>query len=340
VVDQIRTTVPDHIHVGCEGHLFLVSGSNDVLAQFQDTPVVQWYLWQWRHAIYTRERRLRAAGIVYKHVTIPEKITIYDNLLTDLDVDWRLSPANRLYRQDPYYKRFPLRIARFSQYLRRRSRWRSIMIDLVGPLRRLRDLQPLYFRTDTHWTFEGRMIGYQEICRALGAEPVKDFRERRTMYLPDFSGDLGGACTPPLTEGVTAYNLQRDAERVYASPIVEHRERRGQIHTLHTGSHVVYRNPCAPDPRRVVLFGDSYAHVAPIQLTIMLAETFGELHFIWSTQFDYGYVERVAPDIVLTEMAERFLFRAPNDAFDLDTYARERFGAELAPEAVSPAVVG
>jgi hypothetical protein len=177
------------------------------------------------------------------------------------------------------------------------------------------------------------LIGYREICKAFGARPVRDFHERRTVYEPDFSGDLGAACEPRITEGVTFQSVQRDAVRVYASAIVEHRERMGLLRTLHTGSHVIYRNDRAADPRRMVLFGDSYSHVAPIQLAIMLAEMFRELHFIWSTQLDYGYVERVKPDLVLSEMAERFVFRPPNDQWNLERYAAERFAEELGVDA-------
>lgn len=308
--------------------MFLVGGSNDVMGQYEESRGFQWLLWQWRHAIYTRERRLRAMNIIYRHITIPEKITIYDNLV-DFKIDWRGSPALRLYHQDPYFKRFPIRLARFDQYIRRRNLWRKTLIDLVGPLRRQRDHQHLYLRTDTHWTFEGRMIGYREVCRAFGAHPVGDFHERRTEYHPDFSGDLGSVCEPKIKEGATFRLVQRASRRVYASPIVEYRERIGEPQTLHTGSHVVWHNEQAPDPRRMVLFGDSYSHFAPIQLAIMLAETFRELHFVWSTKFDYGLVERVKPDLVLTEMAERFIFRPPDDNWDLERYAAERFAEEL-----------
>ncbi|SFH98159.1 hypothetical protein [Methylobacterium brachiatum] len=321
--------VPEHIHIGKGGNLFLVQGANNVLSQYVDTPVVRWLLWQWRQAILTRHKRLQAMGICYKHVTIPEKLTIYDHVLDGIDLKWVLSPAVRLYHEDPYYRRFPLRAVNVRRYLQRRKLWRSILIDLVAPMRRRRDDLELYFQTDTHWTFDGRMIGYHEICRALGAQPVRDFRRRPTQYAANWSGDLGAVCIPPWTEGATFSVLQRDAERIYASPIVEHRERSGQIGTLHTGSHTVYRNDKSQDPRRLVLFGDSYAHFAPIMLTIMLAETFREVHFIWSTQVDFGYIERVKPDIVLTEMSERFIYRAPDDAWDLEAYARDRYGDEL-----------
>jgi hypothetical protein len=124
--------------------------------------------------------------------------------------------------------------------------------------------------------------------------------------------------------------MQQDAVRTYGSPIVEAREKAGLLHTLHVGAHVVYGNAKATDPRRLALFGDSFSHIMPYMLTIMLAETFREVHFIWSTSLDWPYIERVRPDIVLTEVAERFMTQLPDDTFSVERYAQDRFGTELA----------
>lgn len=320
----------DEVHIGKDDVLFLLQGNNNVSSQYVRSPEAKFFLIHWQTVIGARARRLRDMGITYRHVLIPEKITIYDNILGNLDINWRLSPANRLYHEDQYYARFPMRRLRFDRVLQRRARWRSTMIDLIEPMRRERDKQSLFYRTDSHLSFAGRILAYREICRALAAEPIRDFWERPTTYHPGWAGDLGIAFTPPRYEGTTLHHIQRDAVRIYASPIVEHRERRGLEGTLHTGAHIVYENKAAPDGRRMVLFGDSYAHCMPIGLTIMLAETFRELHFVWSTSLDWPYIERVRPDIVLTEVAERFMSRVPDDTFSIEGYAQDRFGAELA----------
>ena len=195
-----------------------------------------------------------------------------------------------------------------------------------------RDAADLYCRTDTHWSFEGCYLAYAEICRALGTEPRVDLRDRPS-YEADHDGDLGSAFDPPRRARSRTVLMQQDAVRTYGSPIVEARERAGLLHTLHVGAHVVYGNAKATDPRRLALFGDSFSHVMPYMLTIMLAETFREVHFVWSTSLDWSYVERVRPDIVLTEVAERFMVQLPDDTFSVDGYAQERFGAELAAQA-------
>jgi alginate O-acetyltransferase complex protein AlgJ len=300
------------IHEGRDGWLFLTAGSNNVIGQFSDTPLMKQRLADWKGLLIARSRRCESLGTTYQHLIVPEKLTVYDHLLQGLEIDQRLSPALRLRQSLIWHP------------LVRRS-----CLDLVTAFRqRCRD-EDLYFRTDSHWSFAGRMVAYRALCQSLGAVPQEDLPER-PFVVQQFQGDLGGQLEPPQSEPARFYDLQRDAVRHYASPIVEKREADGAINTLHVGAHVIYRNASpAADPRRLVLFGDSYAHFAPSMLTIMLAETFREVHFVWSTSIDWRYVERTMPDILVTQIAERFMFQVPDDGFDLDAYCAERFGAEL-----------
>ena len=301
------------IHVGRDGWLFLIGGSNDVGGQFARSMPMLWKLYRWRRLIAARSERLSALGIGHLHVVVPDKITIYDHRLGDgLKIRVGLSPAYRLQRG-----------------LRARPRVGRECLDLIAPFRAQRDAADLFHRNDTHWTFEGCLLAYREICRAVGAAPRGDFGERPCEAIRS-AGDLGGKFDPAFARTWHVYALQRDARRVFASAIVRAREASGLAHTLHRGSHVVYANAAASaDPRRVVLFGDSFSHFTPTALTIMLAETFREVHFIWSPGIDWRYVERVRPDLVLGQIAERFLFHVANDHFDLDAYAEERFSDEI-----------
>lgn len=303
----------EHVHVGQDGWLFLTAGSNNVVGQFSRSRLMARRVRGWRRLLLSRLRGCDALGAQYLHVIVPEKLTVYDHKLSaGLAVKVRLSPAWRLRR---------------SLFWHRRAR--RACLDLVGAFRSLRDTRDLYYRTDSHWSFEGCTTAYRLICAACGAAPVdlaSEPEERR-----EIAGDLGSKLTPPRSEMWSIRSLRRHAERIYASPIVRLREQTGRANTLHVGAHVVFRND-APgiDPRKVVLFGDSYAHFAPIMLTAFIAETFTEVHFVWSSAIDWGYLERVRPDLVIGQVAERFMFQLPDDRFDLDAYAAERFGAELA----------
>ncbi|XYD09728.1 hypothetical protein R1A27_03980 [Methylobacterium sp. NMS12] len=58
-------------------------------------------------------------------------------------------------------------------------------------------------------------------------------------------------------------------------------------------------------------------------LTTLLAAMIREVPVVWSTSVDDGLVDRVKPDLVLTEMAERLLHQTVEDDFAVSVYARE-----------------
>lgn len=302
------------VHVGRDGWLFLIGGTNRVLSQYRRSPAQWWRLRRWTRLIEARRLRAEALGIRYLHTIVPEKLTVYDDRTAGLGYDPGLSPARRLAG----------RLRRMPGY-----------VDLVAPLRAMRGEAQLYHRTDTHWTPDGCLIGARALLQSCGAVPPADLG-RRDRYTSQGIGDLGEKLPDPPRETFTHCRVLRDAKRVHASPLVEAYQKAGRGAELHVGAHVVYRNESpAADPRIVVLFGDSYAHFAPIMLTGLLAECFREVHFIWSASLDWGYVERVRPDILMVEMAERFLVRFARDDFDLAAYvkpdmpkAARRAGAE------------
>lgn len=288
------------VHRGRDGWLFLIGGTNGVLGQYRRSLAGWWHLRRWARLIEARAARAGALGIRTIHTIVPEKLSVYDDRTLDLSFDPHLSPARRLAR----------RLDRMPGF-----------VDLVAPLRAARDgATPLYRRTDSHWTYDGCLIGYRALMRACGAVPPPDIAER-PRFETEGLWDLGDKLPDRPRETVVNWAVLREASRAHASPMVEAYEAAGRAGELHVGAHVIYRNPSPhADPRTVVLFGDSYAHYAPILLTSLLAESFRELHFVWSSSLDWAYVERVRPDILMVEMAERFLARLPDDRFDLAAY--------------------
>lgn len=287
---------PD-IHIGRDGWLFLTGGTNRLLAQYRDTPLTRWRLWRWRRLIGRRHARARQLGVRFLQTVIPEKLTVYDDRLDKLAVDVALSPA--------------LRLGAALTPADAGGPW----LDLVGPFRQARDDAQLYHRTDTHWTFAGCLLAYREMCRTLGLLPREDLHER-PFNQAELAGDLGAKLDPPRTELMRNADLDQDARQVRTNAIADALIRKTPIG--HSGAHAVFEN-ASPDaaPVRVLLFGDSYAHVVPFMLTGMLAETVRELDFVWSASVDWRYVERTRPDILICLVAERFTARVPKDRFRL-----------------------
>ena len=294
------------VHVGRDGWLFLVGGTNRVLAQYRRGPGAWRHDWAWRRLIERRALRCWRLGTRYLHVVVPEKLTVYDDRLDGLAVDTRGAPARRVARW--------LRL----------SPARRALVDLVEPLRAARGGEPLYLRTDSHWTAAGAEVAARAICRHLGA-PARDdlLGDRPGERAPEvtISGDLGSKLDPPACETLRPPVLPREAVRHAVNGLVAHYEARDRLPWLHTGALVVFRNESArADPRRIVLFGDSYAHflwtLRTGMLTGLLAERFREVHFLWSPSIDWAYVRRVRPDVVIGEIAERFTAKLPGWAYD------------------------
>lgn len=299
---------PPEVHVGRDGWLILIGGSNRVLEQFGQPGLARNALWQWRKHLADRCRRSRRLGATYLHVVAPEKLTIYYDAVDGLVFDPERAPALRLRR-----------------WLRGSAGARAL-VDLVGPMREARWRTPLYRRTDTHWTFEGCDLAYRTILGGLGVAPRDDIAARRVRQSLPFIGDLSSKLTPSPVETIEGCLFETMARRTHANRLITHFEALGRPRDAHIGAHVVFRNDDpAADPRRLVLFGDSFAEHGAMGtvgvLTPFLADTFREVHFLWSTSIDWDYVASVRPDFIVSEIAERFMIEPPIYGMRIDALA-------------------
>jgi alginate O-acetyltransferase complex protein AlgJ len=295
----------EDVHIGRDGWLFLVGGRNRAVRLYRRTPLIWLWLRRWRRIIEARARRCERLGIRFVQVVAPEKLTILAHRSAVKLVDPALSPAVRL------------------AALMARSFAAPRYVDLVAPLRAAAERTDVYLRTDSHWNYQGCLIAYRCICAVLGAAPRDDLAGR-SFQVYDQAMDLGNKLTPPRTEPLRVYNIMQDSKRRSVNELVAAFLAAGGKGPL-TGTQAVYQNDSpAADPRRVLIFGDSYSHFDPVQLTAMFAETFREVCFVWSTSIDWRFVDEVRPDILLCELAERYLRVVPNDRFDLGATVAKR----------------
>jgi hypothetical protein len=284
----------DYLHVGLDESLFFAGLRQSLIRSYRRTPRSFWCALRWRSRILARARHARSVGSALTFLVVPEKTTIYPDRLRG----HRLNPDVGLARQ----------------VLTAASAWtgRPHVLDLVEPFRAERDRVQLYLETDSHWTHAGAHLAYEALCAHLNVAPLPRLRTGIVVREEILSGDLGTVSRPRRSETVSIRTLARDGTRIYANRLVEEVERLGQPLRLGAGAHVIFQNT-SPDavPRRIVLFGDSYCHhsdtIRSGGLTRLLAETFSEVHFIWTTGYDAAYVADVRPDLVLCEIAERYL---------------------------------
>jgi hypothetical protein len=308
-----KPTLAD-VHVGKNGWLFLVGGSNNLIDYYRNPNLFGGRLLDaWISLLKKRVEYFENKKIQYVHLIVPNKLTVYPEHYDGTLEFFSSSPLQKLHR---------------NIVERNEAKVLSHIINPTNYYLKIKETNQLYWKTDTHWTFYGAFGAYQLICEKLGIKANVDLLKRHGPKV-NFVMDLGGKLVPPLSEEVVFFKLLKDAKRVYANELVEYKEENKLENDadLHVGSNVVFKNEASPNSQKVIIFGDSFSEYRPHLLTGIIAETFREVHFVWSVGLDYKYIEKVKPDIVITEIVERFLPRVPSDDFDLEKYCKSKLAA-------------
>ena len=276
-----------------DGTLFLTGGSNEVLRLYSNADLLP--IASWRDRLAARQAFFAARGVNWCMLLAPEKLSVHGDAVLPAG---SVAPAQCLLDAVPH----PC---------------------LVNPTAALRGLSPSgYATTDSHWLPEGAACAFGLVMAALGLPFDADMPHRLALREVSFHGDLWDPSYKDMLQDRFARRaLPDNVQRVHANRIVAFKEAHGLENEagLHTGSHVVWRNSAAPQPARVVLFGSSFSEYRAecSLLSFLAAITFAEVHFVWSADLDLGLIARIAPDIAILEMPERFLTHCPRDDFDL-----------------------
>ena len=290
--------IENGVLVGKDGWLFLWDGSNDVHRYYTDpNHFTDKDVRDWVDLLTKRRDRVETLGARYRHLSVPDKLSLLPEL-AGLPL--------------PHFDRHPAR--RIAEALP----GDVLNVDILPDLCEAAKLTPMFYRTDSHWNSAGCQVAYRRLCAVLGAAP-RDFSDRKTGGKL-MAMDLGSKLTPPVMEDAHFTTILRDARRVAENEPVRHNELTGfrEGTPRFQGCYVHMQNE-SPDarPETVMLFGDSFSEFRPHLLMAMLAETYRDLHFIWSTSLDFDLIERIRPQVVISQIAERFMGRLPTD--DLQT---------------------
>lgn len=283
--------------VGHRGHLFLVSGSNAVLDQFRGRQgTTDRWLDDWISVVEARVAAAEALGAALAMVVVPDKLGIHEDLFPEDLERSGLRPVERLTVEAG----LPVSYA-------------------ATTLQAAMGAGEVALRTDTHLTLHGNRVLEQHVCDLLGMSG--------TLKLDPFqpgeyiaAGDLGHRFSPEVVEPM------RVIPSFGAAVVVE--DNRAEIEAVggHIGTRRVLRNEAAPDPRTLVLFGDSYGFGSTEYqgLSWFLAQRFACVHFVWVPfGWDPAYVERAGAELVVLQAAERFLTQVPREHVDVQALAEE-----------------
>jgi hypothetical protein len=293
--------------LGEDGWLFLFGGSNEVAKLFSNPDaVLAGNIQRWRDLLEIRKAKVNLLGAQYFHLWVPDKFSVYSDMVPQEFALFRETPAQVITRNG--------------------ANLESIIIDVLPDLLRAKSEHLLYWKTDTHWTYEGACIAYEVICRAFNTHPRRGLWTRPT-HKSELALDLGGKLNPIIREKCHFANVLLNSKVSHKNEVVRFLEMLASKFQgeMHVGASVIFENRSPHrDPRKILIFGDSYCEYRPNSLSALIAETFQTVQFVWSASIDYGLIERFQPDIVLTEMAERFIVRLPQDDLDLSSTVYEK----------------
>lgn len=274
--------------VGKQGWLYISSGTNHLMEYHighRKLPLLK--VKQWRKLLSSRIRWHEDQKIKYQHVFIPNKIAVYPEYYPH-KLDIRNSrPIVQL--KQGYAKLFSYPLDVLSQY---KKNFR------------------LYEKQDCHWSFWGCYFTYKLLCQKFGITPNFELLDFPIEIL-QVKGDLGAKFG--LTDRILRPNLKFNSQIIHDNQVINYCKQ---------GSIRVLKNPKISHGK-MIIFGDSFSNPAKPnfkrqsrlvgRLSSLFAETINEVHFVWTPWIDYDYIKQEKPDFVLTEMAERFLVRAPDD---------------------------
>ena len=231
-----------------------------------------------------RSEWLASRGIAYVVAVVPEKFTIYPDHLPD----W----VARSRKPSPY--------DRVRDALARDGR--VAFLDLRPALLAAKARERVYYKTDSHWNFNGAIIGYGEIMRAIQRQLGSKLRQvapvTRPAYTPGvdyYSGDLLQMLGMPTRMGED--DVAPLAKVLGDTTRCAHRVDKDEFPGF---EFYVCDKPGLP---RAVVLRDSMA----IPLIPLLSENFSRAVYISSRTLDREIIEREKPDVVIDEFVERSL---------------------------------
>lgn len=260
---------------GRDGWLFLHGGNN----QWHEQAAGHFRLTPaglalWVQLLQRRRETLAAQGRRYAQLFVPEKACVYPELHPDAAPPSAERPLMQLMAAAGPHIHYP-----------------------VQALRAGKGLAPTFHRGNSHWTAWGAYLACLPLWQQLGIE----------------AGDEA----PPLYQRP----LQQDLSVKFPGQPDENWHELDVAHLLafsnesevhgHVGRFKHLHNPAARNDCRVLIFGDSYAYDA--HLAAWFALQCRDVYCAWQVGLQQSLIDQWAPDIVMAEMAERFVTRLPVD---------------------------
>jgi alginate O-acetyltransferase complex protein AlgJ len=286
-IELLGVTPSDSLIVGRDGWFFF--GDERAIAQVRGlSGLTDAQLDRWVRELETRQQWLRDRGIAYLLVLVPNKHRVYAEYLPPSVP--RMGGTSTL-----------------DQLAARLAADRDIeVLDVRHVLQQAGRTRRTYHKTDTHWNDYGAYAAYTAILRRTSGllpafapmRPVAVKRLDRTTPGLGLSRIVGlSRAYPELSYDLVVQDPRAAIPPARRAAHHQRAERRLPF-AMGTGD--------TSQPTAVV-FRDSFANA----LVPYLSENFSRVVYVWAGDIDPNAIDSEKPDIVIHEIAERFLAAGP-----------------------------
>ena len=316
-----------NVQRGKDGWLFYTLDSNLEVADGTYPNFTEEKISRYCKQLTAVQERLKKQGIEFVFAIPPSKASVYPEYIQGINRIAEKSPADLL--ADYLEKNSSIRVVRFKD-------------ALIAEKSKSADL--LFYKTDTHWNWSGRYIGYKKL--------ISDFNKWGLIHSPAAEADLYGSvpCAGDLSNMMGPIDLkgtrfsEKDtkllriknpqAKEIKSGEAFEQfRKQAGRISVPERSFYSV--NVAKQDEPKILIFGDSMVRGCIINL---LAENFSDTKFVWTYRLDQELIDACNPNIVMLDISERGLgwsllhatdaflkteFRLDSKAKVLDIYYRD-----------------
>lgn len=143
----------------------------------------------------------------------------------------------------------------------------------------------LYHKTDTHWNELGAILFMNSIAESFGSKKLEYEIFSKRIY-----GDLGSKLEPPVSSTTFAVNISAAAHKIYDNNFP------------FRGGHYITQTDDRSLPTGIA-FCDSFFNT----IWNIIASYFYKLYVFVAPIFDTRLIEKINPDVVLSETVERFI---------------------------------
>lgn len=266
--------------IGKENWLFLCDDTNRCVEQNQGVlRLSPEGLKRWLRTLESRFAMLKSKDIQYYFFVAPNKECVYSEKLPQ---GYQVSEKRIIHQlliaasESGFHLHYPLELLKLYK-----NEWL------------------LYPKGNTHWNGMGAFIAYQYLINVVKKEYHVSVLSWEDIYFEDIDTkeDLGNKLIPPRIDKFTWARVKNPQAQI------------------------IYDNGCTNSGRiqvslnkrswlpTAVIFHDSFMEM----MLPFFMESFGKIYFMHTPRVDYDVVDKIKPDIVISEMVERFLLQKPID---------------------------